>query len=55
MPRLECRARLPEGFHGDPADRMIIATAHSLGAVVATADTRILNYAKKHYLKALAC
>ena len=32
------------GFHGDPADRMIVATALSLGAQLMTADRRILRW-----------
>lgn len=37
-------SRLPGAFHGDPADRMIAATAISLGAPVVTADKRIHEY-----------
>jgi PIN domain nuclease of toxin-antitoxin system len=32
-------------FHGDPADRMIVATARHLGAVLVTRDSLILDYA----------
>jgi len=35
---------LPQPFHGDPADRIIIATAISLGASLITKDERILKY-----------
>ena len=35
---------LPEPIHNDPADRIIIATALSVGAVLITSDRRILNY-----------
>ena len=38
-------ARL-ENFHGDPADRMIIATALRNSATLATADKRILSWEK---------
>lgn len=31
-------------FHGDPADRMIVATALSLGATLVTADESILSW-----------
>ena len=31
-------------FHADPADRIIIATAHSLGAPIITKDKRLRNY-----------
>ncbi len=35
---------LPEPFHRDPADRLIVATARRLGAAVVTADRKILDY-----------
>lgn len=35
---------LPQPFHDDPADQMIVATARSSGAVVVTADERIRRY-----------
>lgn len=35
---------LPEPLHNDPADRIIIATALSHGAILITSDRRILNY-----------
>jgi PIN domain nuclease of toxin-antitoxin system len=37
--------RLPQPFHKDPADQMIIATARIHDCPVATADDKILNYA----------
>lgn len=33
-----------KSFHGDPADRMIVATALHGGMVLATADQKILDY-----------
>ncbi len=36
--------RLPGELHGDPADRIIIATAQSLGAELVTKDDKILAY-----------
>lgn len=36
-------AELP-AFHGDPADRMVVATALDLGAELITADDRILGW-----------
>lgn len=33
--------RLPDSFHGDPADRMIVATARANGLALATRDTAI--------------
>ena len=35
---------LPEDIHGDPADRLIIATARALGCPLVTADRQILSY-----------
>ncbi|HIJ57164.1 MAG TPA: type II toxin-antitoxin system VapC family toxin [Deltaproteobacteria bacterium] len=35
---------LPKPLHSDPADRIIIATAISLGASLLTKDEKILNY-----------
>ena len=37
-------SRLPAFSQGDPADRIIVATARSLGATLVTCDARILNY-----------
>jgi PIN domain nuclease of toxin-antitoxin system len=38
------RAGQLELFHGDPADRMIVATAIENGATLMTADTKILSW-----------
>lgn len=35
---------LPGAFHEDPADRIIVATARSLNAVLITKDEKILKY-----------
>jgi PIN domain nuclease of toxin-antitoxin system len=35
---------LPEPFHSDPADRIIVATATTVRASLVTKDERILNY-----------
>ncbi|MBI4352313.1 MAG: type II toxin-antitoxin system VapC family toxin [Candidatus Omnitrophica bacterium] len=40
-------------FHEDPADRILVATAKSLGAALATCDARILSYSKEHSLPTL--
>lgn len=37
--------RLPDWQHKDPADRLIVATARSLGCPVVTADAVLLSYA----------
>ena len=43
--------RLPGELHRDPADRILIATARSLGAAIVTCDERILAYAKKGHVR----
>lgn len=45
-------SRLPGNFHGDPADRIIVATARHLGATLITQDTKILEYGKNNYVRA---
>jgi PIN domain nuclease of toxin-antitoxin system len=46
--------RLPGQFHGDPADRLIVATARQLGAVLVTADAAVLAWAKPGHIRRLA-
>jgi PIN domain nuclease of toxin-antitoxin system len=46
---------LREPFHGDPADRLLVATARELPATLITRDTKILSYAEAGHLRALAC
>ena len=46
---------LPGEVHGDPADRIIIATARALDLTVVTRDRHILDYADKGYVRALEC
>ncbi len=36
--------RLPEPFHGDPADRIIVATAIAMGATLVIKDRKLLGY-----------
>jgi PIN domain nuclease of toxin-antitoxin system len=47
-------SRLPGDFHGDPADRIIVATARKTGALLITNDNQILTYGKQNYLKVLS-
>ena len=48
--------RLPGGFHADPADRLIVATARVESAVLVTRDRLILDYARGGvHLSALPC
>ncbi len=42
------RAAQLQIFHGDPADRMIVATAIENGAALMTADAKILSWAPLH-------
>lgn len=45
---------LPDMFHPDPADRMIVATARVTGATLLTRDRQILAYAESGHLAAIA-
>ncbi|MGH6921175.1 MAG: type II toxin-antitoxin system VapC family toxin, partial [Geminicoccaceae bacterium] len=46
---------LPEPFHGDSADRLLVATARTLPATLISRDARILSYAEAGHLRTLAC
>lgn len=46
---------LPEPLHGDPADRLLIATAREMNAALATGDEDILAYAEAGHVKVLPC
>ena len=46
-------ARLPEGFHGDPADRLIVATARIENLTLCTHDKEVLRHAKRGLFRAL--
>ena len=46
--------RLPGGFQCDPMDNILIATARRLDARIVTADRKILDYAKRDFVKVLA-
>ena len=45
--------RLPDAPHGDPVDRMLIASARVHNLALVTTDEKILAYAKLGHLKAL--
>ena len=45
--------RLPGGFHADPADRLIVATARHWGVPLITADQTILAYAAEGHVQAI--
>ncbi len=42
--------KLPGNLHGDPADRILIATAYQENAVLVTADEKILSYGKDSFI-----
>lgn len=46
-------SRLPGEIHGDPADRMLAATARACNAMLATADERLVEYGKAGFMRVL--
>lgn len=52
---LVASTELPEGMHRDPADRIIVATAREYGLRIVTRDRKILSYAEKGHVMAVAC
>jgi PIN domain nuclease of toxin-antitoxin system len=48
-------AYLPGALHGDPADRLIVATARSMGVPVVTRDSRIIDYGRGGNVAVIAC
>lgn len=46
-------SRLPGAFHGDPADRILVATAREQRAVLVTRDERILAYSAEGHVHTL--
>jgi PIN domain nuclease of toxin-antitoxin system len=46
---------LPAPLHGDPADRILIATARALNLTLITRDRGILRYAALGHVRAIAC
>jgi PIN domain nuclease of toxin-antitoxin system len=45
---------LPDAFHRDPADQLIVATARVTNAMLMTRDRRILDYASRGHLTVIA-
>jgi PIN domain nuclease of toxin-antitoxin system len=43
-------SRLPGGFHGDPADRIIVATARIRAARLLTRDQKLIDYGRSHHV-----
>jgi len=46
-------SRLPGTFHGDPADRILVASARKLGAHLVTDDSKIKKYGKDGHLQVI--
>lgn len=42
--------RLPGTIHGDPADRILVATAHEENAVLVTCDEKLLLYGEDKFI-----
>ena len=47
-------SRLPGAIHADPADRMIVATARSLGGVLVSGDRQLLEYGAGGFVSTLS-
>jgi len=46
---------LPGAPPGDPADRIIAATARAMGQTLITRDSKLLDYAREGHIRAQAC
>ena len=46
---------LPGELHGDPADRLIVASARHLGVPIVTLDRRIIAYGRDGHLQVIPC
>ncbi len=54
-PEIACScADLPPAFHGDPADRIIAASARVTGFTLLTHDKTLLQLARSGHFKAVA-
>lgn len=47
-------SHLPGDLHGDPADRILVATARILGATFLTKDRRVIEYSRKQHVRVLS-
>ena len=45
--------QLPGDLHGDPADRILVATARVLNATLLTKDQRLIQYSEQRHVKVL--
>jgi PIN domain nuclease of toxin-antitoxin system len=48
-------SQLPEPMHGDPADRLLIATARALAMPIVTRDSKIIACAAAGHLAVVTC
>jgi PIN domain nuclease of toxin-antitoxin system len=46
-------SNLPGNLHGDPADRIIAATARAWNATLLTKDQRLIEYSRQRHLRVL--
>lgn len=46
-------SNLPGHLHGDPADRIIAATARAWNATLLTKDQRLIDYSRQRHLRVL--
>ncbi len=46
---------LPGDLHGDPADRLLVATARHLGVPLVTRDSKLIAYTGQGFVRVLAC
>jgi PIN domain nuclease of toxin-antitoxin system len=46
---------LPGDIHGDPADRILVATARTYGYRLMTRDQRLLDYGAAGHVQVIAC
>jgi PIN domain nuclease of toxin-antitoxin system len=46
---------LPGKFHGDPADRILVATALAHSTALVSADKEIVSYGKQGFVQIIAC
>jgi PIN domain nuclease of toxin-antitoxin system len=54
-PEIAMSCHLLSGFHSDPIDRMLVATARIEGLTLVTRDRAILDYAAQGHVRALPC
>ncbi len=48
-------AILPGDIHGDPADRLMVATARMMNVPLITRDRKLIAYAEQGHVEVIAC